>query len=222
MARPVAITKALTASSATAICAAQTLGAAGNLTINGGLASGGVATLDTQRQVLFTTTENDSALTATIYGTDGRGSVIVDSITLPSSTTKATNLNFKTVTRIAVNGAIGANITVGTNGVGATHWIQFDPYLTPSYLSLVCQLVTGSGNAGIQYTSDPFIADSVQSAIGQGYATPNPLAIDHPSLQSITATSEGAIDFPITAWRAIINSGTGTWKFTGIQSGLSQ
>lgn len=223
MSRPIAITKALTAASATAVSAAQTLAGAGNLIINGGSASGGVATLDTSRQILFTTTENDSALTATIYGTDNTGNMIVDSLTLPTSSTKPSNLNFKTVTRIAINGAIGANISVGTNTVGSSSWKLFDPYLTPSYISYVLQLVSGTGNATVEYTADPISnSTQMQSAVGYGFTTPNPLALPHPMLQSITATAEGAIDFPIVGWRLTINSGTGTWKLTGIQSGLIQ
>lgn len=223
MSRPVSITKALAASGATKVCALQTLGAAGNLLINGTAATGGVATLDTQRQILFTTTEDDSSKTATIYGTDDDGNVVVDSITLPSSSTKASNLNFKTVTRIAINGAIGANISVGTNGVGSSRWVLFDPYLTPSYLSLVAQLVTGTGNMTVEYTADPISnSTQMQSAVGFGFSSPNPLALAHPSLQSLASTAEGAIDFPIVGWRLTINSGTGTWKLTGIQSGLIQ
>lgn len=223
MSRPVTITKALAASGATKVCAAQQLAAAGNLLINGTAATAGIATLDTQRQILFTTTENDSALTWTIYGTDDTGNVIVDTGTLPNNTTGVSHLSFLTVTQIAISGAVTANMTVGTNGVGSSPWQLFDPYLTPSYLSLVLQLVSGTGNSSVEYTSDPISnSTQMQSAVGYGYTTPNPLAIAHPLLQSIAATAEGAIDFPIVGWRLTINSGTGTWKLTGIQSGLIQ
>lgn len=222
MSRPVAITKALTAASATAVSAAQTLGGAGNLLINGGSATGGVATLDTQRQLLFTTTEDDSTKAATIYGTDDSGSVIVDTVILPATATKASNLSFKTVTQIFVNGAIGANISVGTNTVGSSRWVLSDPYLTPAIWSFTCQLVSGTGNATVEYTSDPVNAESLQSAVGYGYTTPNPLAYPSPAIQGIALTSSGVIDFPIRAWRFTINSGTGTWKCTGIQAGLIQ
>lgn len=221
MSRPVILTKTLMAGSATAVSAAQTLGAAGNLLINGSAASGGVATLDTQRRILFTTTENDSALTWTIYGTNDSGAVIVDSGTLPSSSTLASNLDFKTVSRIAISGPIGANISVGTNTIGSTRWVLHDPYLTPSFWSFVCQL-TGVANGTIEYTADSIIQDQPQSAVGYGYSVPTPLALPAPALQGISQTSEGAIDFPIRAWRFTINSGTGTWKTTGIQAGLIQ
>lgn len=220
MSRPVTFTKALAASGATVASLAQTLGAAGNLLINGSAATGGVATLDTARRILFTTTEDDSALTYTIYGTNQTKSPIVETGTLPNSTTKASSNDFLTVTRIAVSGAIGANISVGTNGVGSSPWVLFDPYLTPAYLSLVCQLVTGTGNMSIEYTADSFLTSA--GVQGVNALTPVPFAIAHASLQSIAATAEGAIDFPIVGWRMTINSGTGTWKVTGIQSGLIQ
>lgn len=223
MSRPVSITKALAAAGATSVSAAQTLGAAGNLLINGTAATGGVATLDSQRRILFTTTEDDSARTWTIYGTNDSAGVVVDSGALPSSSTKASNLDFKTVTRISIDGAIGANISVGTNGVGSSPWQAFDYHLTPPYISFVDQLVSGTGNSSVEYTADPISpSPGVQSAVGYGYATPSPLALPAPSIQGVTATTEGAIDFPITGWRLTINSGTGTWKLTGIQAGLIQ
>lgn len=224
MSRPIVVSKALaTAASASKVCAAQQTLAAGDLLINGGGASGGVATLDSQRQILFTTLEDDSTVTWTMYGTDDNGNVIVDTGLLPNHTTGVSNLSFKTVTRISVSAAISANITVGTNGVGSSPWQLFDPYLTPSYLSLVLQLVSGTSNATVEYTADAISnSTQMQSAVGYGFTTPQPFAIAHPSLQSIAATTEGAIDFPIRGWRLTINSGTGAWKLTGYQSGLIQ
>ena len=58
-----------TALDADGVCASQTLGGAANLTINGALASGGVATLGEQARITLYSTANSRAVTFTIYGT---------------------------------------------------------------------------------------------------------------------------------------------------------
>ena len=55
------------------ISTAATLSEAGNLTINGALASGGSVTFDQPRNVIITSAGNDSGDTFTVTGTDETG-----------------------------------------------------------------------------------------------------------------------------------------------------
>lgn len=216
------ITKALVAASATNIALSQTPVAAGFLTLNGSTVSGGVAKLDTQRRVLVTSGGNDSALTITIIGGDDTGNPIKDSFAGGSGSAVASNLDFLTIKSISVSGATASTIEAGTNTVGSSPWKLFGDSIEAPNLSLAMQLVTGSGNAGIQYTYDPLFAPAgVQTAIANAAVLPLPNALPHPTLQNLTGSSDGTINWAIHAWRLIINSGTGTWKATGRQAGLA-
>ena len=87
MARIVTITKVLAAASVNDICLSQTPVGAGNLTINGADAAGGVATQDTQRRVLFTFAADESARTFGVYGTLQNGTAFAENVTGHEPTT---------------------------------------------------------------------------------------------------------------------------------------
>lgn len=125
--RPVTVTVGpLTAASANNIALSQSPTAA--FTINGALASGGVATLDKARKVLVTTAADESGKTITITGTDVNGNTQTEIITGPNVGTGATTLDFKTVTAMSISSASAGAITVGTNGVAASMWIRTDEW----------------------------------------------------------------------------------------------
>lgn len=223
--RPVVVTKTLDAASANGISLSQSLAGAGNLLINGAAASGGIATLISQRRVIITSAGNDAGLTWTIIGTDDTGSQIKD-IFAGASGIAQSNLNFKTVTQISSNGATASTVTVGTNGVGSSPWVMFDSYIPTPNMDVLAQLVTGTGNATIEVTQDPFLVPIPQPgsstpAIAFAPANPNPLAVAWGALAGLTATTEAQINAAIHGWRLTINSGTGTWKATGRQAGVS-
>jgi hypothetical protein len=104
------------AAAAASIAASQDPAGAGNLTLNGTLVSGGVATLDVPRNVTITAAGNESGFTFTVTGKDGYGNTQVETITGPNATTAAGKKAFKTVTSIAVSGNSGA-ISVGHGDV---------------------------------------------------------------------------------------------------------
>lgn len=114
----------LTAASANTICLSQKPAAGGvqNLTIAGASATAGVATLDTDRRVLITSSGNDSSRTFTITGTNRYGSV-TETVTGPNTTSTYTVYDYKTITSITVDSDTTGNITIGTNGVASTAWI---------------------------------------------------------------------------------------------------
>jgi hypothetical protein len=103
--------------SATAVAAAQAVAAAGNLTINGATASGGVATLDVPRCLSIVSTGADTTQTATITGTDAYGIPMTETITFNSTTTVNGQKAFKTVTRVAISAALAGNASVGSTDI---------------------------------------------------------------------------------------------------------
>jgi hypothetical protein len=108
-----------TALDADGVCASQTPASAGNLTINGAQASGGVASFTAARQITIASSSNISNRTFTITGTDAAGNVQVETITGPNNTTVTTARYFRTVTQIAISGSAAGALTVGMNGNAA-------------------------------------------------------------------------------------------------------
>jgi len=104
--------------SATAVAAAQAVAGAGNLTINGASASGGVATLDVPRAVsVVSSAAGDTTQTATVYGTDAYGVPMTEAIAFNGTTTVAGQKAFKTVTRVAISAALAGNASVGSTDI---------------------------------------------------------------------------------------------------------
>ena len=134
---------------ADSISQSQTPSGAGNLTINGAKASGGVATFDSARQVTITSAGNDSARTFTVTGTDTKGDTVTEDITGPNNTTVTGSVFFATVTQIAVDGAVGTNTSAG-NGLGASGAI-----FTGANRVKGAQITTGGtvGDIGFKETS---------------------------------------------------------------------
>lgn len=120
---PISYVAAPTALDADGACQAQTTAGAGNLVINGALASGGIATFGEQQRVTLYSAADLRALTFTVYGTSRFGRVISEVITGPNAGTVTTNASFKTVTRVATDGAVGTNVTVGNSNVLETAWM---------------------------------------------------------------------------------------------------
>ena len=104
--------------SATAVAAAQAVAGAGNLTINGGSATGGVATFDVPRTItIVSTNAGDTTQTATVTGTDVYGLAMSELITFNGTTAVTGQKAFKTVTRVAISAALTGNGSVGSTDV---------------------------------------------------------------------------------------------------------
>ena len=98
------------------VCTAQTTGGAANLTIDVALTDGGVATLVPARNATITSAgSSETGKTFTFTGTDANGNAVTEAISGPgSSATVSTTNVFKTITQIAVDGALTGNVTVGS------------------------------------------------------------------------------------------------------------
>jgi len=113
-----------------------------------------VATLDTPRRVLITTSGNESSNTFTVIGTDASGNFQSEVVTGPNAANAYTNLDFKTVTAVVISGAASGAVTVGTNNIASSPWVRFDDYAL-SQAAIQCTL-TNSATYTVQQTlQDP-------------------------------------------------------------------
>lgn len=197
---PVTLTTLLAAADDDGVAQNQTPSGAGNLTLNGALVSGGVATLATTgvvRQVLITTASDESAKTLTIYGTNADGAAISETVTGPNATTGTTTMYYQTVTRVAVSAAFTGNVKVGTNGVGSSRIVNPD-YFVDQFQIGVGSVVSGTVNFTVQVTYE-----DIQSLSALTW-------FDVTALAGKTASTDAAITTPCRGLRVKINSGTGT------------
>ena len=87
--------------SATAICAAQAVAAAGNATINGTVASGGVANLDVARGVsIVTSNAGNTTQTVTVTGIDYYGQAQTETLTCNGTTTVSGKKAFEAISQV--------------------------------------------------------------------------------------------------------------------------
>jgi len=114
--KAVFITADTDALDADGICLSQTSGAtASTLTINGAKASGGVATLNSARQITLASAANLADKTFTITGTDVNGDALTESLTGPNNNTVTSTKHFLTVTEIAFTDGTSGTMTAGFN-----------------------------------------------------------------------------------------------------------
>lgn len=211
--RPIVVTVGpLATASANNIALSQTP-AKGPLTLNGSLASGGVAKLDVPRQILLTTAANESTHTFIITGTDWAGSPISETITGANIGTTASILSYATVTSIVISANATGAVTVGTNTVASSPWVRFDDWASPVISKQVN--VTGTVNYTIQQTMDD--PNSPTNPVN-----PNAITwINDPDLQFVAVAIGGQGYYPYqpTFARILLNSGNGSVTMTVTQSG---
>lgn len=211
--RPVTVTVGpLQASSGNNIATTQTPGGAGPITLNGSTVTGGVAILTNAEKITLTTT--DSTHTATITGTSWAGDPISETISFTGSAVTSV-LSYKTITKISVNAALTAAITVGTSGIGTSPWVRLDEYAS-AQVSIGCD-ASGTVNYTIQQSND------------DPNSPTNPVA---PSAMTWIATADAGgvaatgsvMSFftyaPLWA-RVLLNSGTGSVTATFVQLGVA-
>jgi VCBS repeat-containing protein len=211
MPRPTTQTITLSAAVANAVCASQTPGGAGALTINGANASGGVYTApnSTPRHITITSGSNESAKTFTITGTDRNGRVISTTTTGPNATTKTITINFNTITGISIDAASVGAITVGFTTSADTAWIPLDRYSGPE-IGLGAVLTS---DAGMTFTLQTTNADLQASGFKETDATAisnSDFALNASLNRTVSLVASG-IRFAITGWTL------GTATFTVLQ-----
>ncbi len=208
MTRCVRQTITLASASANNIALSQTPTAAAGFTINGATASGGVATLDTQRRVLLTTTADESGKTITITGTNRQGTTISETLAGVNATTTYSLLDYYTITSVAVSANFAGAATLGTNGIASTPWVPMDSNRVGSTWSLGV-IVGTTANVMPQGTLDALVPGEYGIWTGQftdqaSWTPPTPFDLQ---ASAMTATNLVYGSFPLHAVRLLINSG---------------
>lgn len=200
------------------IAAAQQMVGAGDLTLDGALVSGGVATMGNQQIVSLYSAGNLSARTFTVYGTDKNGNSITEAITGPNATTVSSTKNFYTVTRVAVNGAVASDVEVGVTGLGQSVPYALDLSITPPYIAVSIGTPSG-GTYKMQYTYENVFASTFPNAT---VASQN--WVDDANMTGKTGAYATTLSTPATAIRFAITTAGSPQGITGtiIQAGMSQ
>jgi hypothetical protein len=201
--RPISFTRSQPAADANSVASEQLLNASGAITINGDLASGGVATL-TVPAYLTVFSDASAAVTFVVTGTRPGGGSQVESIAVSASGTVTGSIAFATVTGITASAATSATISVGN---AVTGWIPLDIY-TPNQVTNISAKTSGTVNYSVEYTNEDPFDRTIQQ-----------LVAPHPNA-SLTAASGDETQFTTTLMRAVrlkINSGNGSVRFTVVQ-----
>lgn len=178
--------------------------AAGN--VSAGLS--GSTTLDTPRRVIITSAGNDSAKTFTIRGTDWNGRTISETVTGANAGIAQSAYDYKTVTYVAISAAAAGAVKVGTNGVASSRPLILDSFANAP--TAIQTDVTGTVNYTVQ--------QSLDNPAKVGYASMT--WVDHPDTNVVAATADKQANYAYVpvATRLVLNSGSGSVKYTVIQA----
>ena len=200
-----------------AVSVAQTPAAGGEqaLTITGLFASGGVATMDTPRQVSIVSAADESARVFLITGTSRKGSQVVEAIVGAAIGTVTTVQAFATVTEILVDDDTAGAVSAGIVTVVSTSWYPLDYIRNPVNVGLVLTVGAAVANITIELTltnllsrrgNDPLptVGHHLGSKFKLFYPTVN--AIDHDTMVNLIADTSGNIAFPVNALRMTSNA----------------
>lgn len=149
------------------ICAAQQLVGAGDLTINGALASGGAVSFAIPYAIDIYSGGNLSTLTFTITGTDQYGRALSATVTGPNAGASTSTVYFKTVTQIAVDGAVGSDVEVGAADEFAYEY-ALDVYLPDTTVAID---ISGTINYTLQKAYERPTAGETPNWVAGGLAT---------------------------------------------------
>lgn len=219
----------LAAASANNIALSQTPTSGTALTLAGAAVTSGIAYLTTARRVLATYGSEASARTLRITGTNSDGNPIRETVAIPVTTpgTVATVQDFLTVTEVMpLGGGWTAALTVGTNTIASSPWKMLNsPNMGSTQLTMRGSFVAGTGTFGIETTLTP-LNDNANAFAGQLGNYPTPPAPDtYTVMTGRTATSQGSLDNPVVAWRAVLNNGGDTTtqiQINAIEGGVTE
>lgn len=193
-----------------AIALAQSAGTT-TFTLNGALASNGIATLDKARRIVIVSAGADNAVKATIIGTNWSGNPWSETLALTNAATAGPSvLDYLTVTSITisgtgvVSGAVAGTAISGTDPgpLASGPWVSSDAY---GFSDVLLQVdVVGTVNYTIQSTTDDPNLTLPQTVIAPSAVN----WIAHPVLASATTTQQGNYS-PRPVWsRLTLNTAT--------------
>ena len=198
-----------------AVSVSQTPAAGGEqaLTITGVFASGGVATMDTARQVLLTFAADESARKFLIQGTRTDGKFQEEAVA-GTATTATTVKAFATVTHILIDDDSAGAIEAGTATVISTSWHPVDYIRNPVNIGIVITVGGATADMTVELTESnlmswkgnnptPPHSGHAGSKFDRVHPVVNP--IDHDTLVNVIADASGNVAFPITGLRLTSN-----------------
>ncbi len=212
--RPVTFTYSPTVATVGAVAASQT--PSSTVTINGTLASGGVATLGDQQYITIASGSDISNRTFVITGTDINGQTVSETITGPNNATVVSTKSYKTVTAATISGLAAGAITMGVNGTGYSRDVQLDLGIMPFSVSCAVYAVTGC-TYKLQYTYGRTWDSTWPNSTTQTW-------FDHATMTGKTAVSDGTINNPVTAVRFVITTAASPQSISAhiIQAGIAR
>lgn len=204
--------------SADSIATAQTLAAAGDVTLDGSLCVGGIADLTPNVTLEFTSTGDDSGITFTVTGKDEYGNaqseVIQGEAGGEAPATYYSAYFYSEVSRIEASGATDGDITIGNLNERITEMIALDPYCDPlTYYQVSVISETPIVTYSLEGTSDN-PNDPVHPCPLQDMFWFSPVA----ALTSASGTQFAAETFSPLYVRLFI-TGSGQVRFTILQYG---
>ena len=203
------LTLSLAAAQSTGICLAQSGTAATALTINGALASSGVATMDTARRVIITSAGNDQNCVFTVVGTDYFGRACTSTVQGVNNGAAQSTKDFLTVTSVTPSINTASTVTVGTSTVGSTPPHVLDTVTNPPNVS-IANIVTGAVTYSIEECYDD-LAPSWD-------VTNNTPVWFQTGMSNQAANSTGSLNAGVNMVRLTILTGTGQVQTRIIQN----
>jgi len=192
------------------ICASQSPAAAGNVLINGALASGGVATLSAAHIITISTASNDTSKSWVITGKDADGISRSETITGVNATTVNSTLYWKTISNIQLIGCGATTLVVGvtsTNGC-VSESIKMDYKNCPNTWSSLYCVLGGTGTYTVQDSGD-----DVQCEGTAARAT----WFNHSSLAAQTANANSYYASPVKYIRLLATAMSSTITLTVVK-----
>lgn len=191
------------AADADAISVADTKGSAGDLTL-----TANPYVLSPPRRVTITSVGDDSALVFTVYGTTFGGASIVEAIAGTNASTATGELDFATVTRIAVDGATDGDVSAGFAQSGGSRWVRMDSW--------------ANAQSVVQVNTSGTVTYSVQTTMDDPNSATDAVAIEEvtwldaldANLVAETAAKSGYLVYTPTFVRLVASGGDGVATMT--------
>ena len=182
------------------IAAAQSASAAGYLTLNGALVSGGKWSVSGYGQkVAVTSVGVDTGITFTVYGKDVDGKATTEVLTGTSASAVTTSAYYKEVSSVLASGATNNTVKVGLVALSASPTYVVN-YKMENFKASLAEIVSGTINGTCQHTFDDIFASTWTEAGATWFPH------DAASLSAFTANQDANYAFPPTACRTIVNT----------------
>lgn len=202
------------ATDADGIAVAQTLGAAGPLT----LTSDPVVIGDGVGQmVTITTVDDETGVNFTFTGTGPGGYPLEITVAGPNNTTADVGV-FETITSIVADDATTNDVSSGWVEDGISAALPLDIYNNPFSCSLAVIVVDGAPSYTVEFTLDP-VQDPAQLANTGGpiHSVISANWLTHATLVGQTASATGNFYMPVVATRLNVE-GAGELEFVVLQA----